>query len=90
MISEFSDKTVRMTFKAYDAGGLDAIKPKKRGRKVGEKSISRLNRGIFQQLADYDPERLQIKGCLWNRGRVREQIRRQCGIVRPFVRWEST
>ena len=36
-ITGLADKTVRMAFDAYDAGGINAIKPKKRGRKVGEK-----------------------------------------------------
>lgn len=36
-ITGLADKTVRMAFDAYNAGGINAIKPKKRGRKVGEK-----------------------------------------------------
>ena len=36
-ITGLADKTVRMTFDAYDVGGIDAIKPKKRGRRAGEK-----------------------------------------------------
>ena len=82
----FSDKTVRMTFKAYDAGGIDAIKPKKRGRKVGEKRHLTPNREreILKLLVDHDPEQLKIKGCLWNRDSVRELICRQCGIAMPI------
>ena len=36
-LTGLSDKTVRMAFAAYDNGGIDAIKPKIRGRKTGEK-----------------------------------------------------
>ena len=36
-ITSLSDQTVRDLYKKYDEGGIAAIKPKKRGRKAGEK-----------------------------------------------------
>ena len=35
-LTGLADKTVRMAFEAYDAGGVNAIKPQKRGRKTGK------------------------------------------------------
>ena len=36
-ITGLADQTVRDAFSAYGSGGIDAIKPKRRGRKPGEK-----------------------------------------------------
>ena len=36
-VTGFSERTVRETIRKYKSGGMAALKPKKRGRKVGEK-----------------------------------------------------
>ena len=71
-ITGLADKTVRMAFAAYDAGGLKAIKPKKRGRKAGEKRTlsPEQEQEITTMLVDHDPAQLKMKGCMWTRESV--------------------
>lgn len=84
-ITGLADKTVRMTFEAYDAGGINAIKPKKRGRKAGEKrSLSaEQEQEITTLLVDHDPAQLKLKGCMWTRDSVKELIKQKYGITMP-------
>lgn len=80
-----ADKTVRMTFDAYDAGGINAIKPKKRGRKVGEKRTLSVEQEqeIIAMLVDHDPAQFKLKGCMWTRDSVQELIKQKYGITMP-------
>ena len=80
-----ADKTVRMTFHAYDAGGIDAIKPKKRGRRIGDKRTLSVEQEqeIIAMLVDRDPAQLKLKGCMWTRDSVKELIKRKYGITMP-------
>ena len=84
-ITGLADKTVRMAFEAYDAGGIHAIKPQKRGRKVGEKRT--LNREQEQEiitlLVGHDPAQLKLKGCMWTRDSVKELIKQKYEITMP-------
>ena len=84
-ITGLADKTVRMTFDAYDAGGIDAIKPKKRGRKAGEKRMlnPELEHEMISMLVDHDPAQFKLKGCLWTRDSVKELIKVKYGITMP-------
>ena len=84
-ITGLADKTVRMTFEAYDAGGINAIKPKKRGRKAGEKRTlsAEQEQEIITLLVDHDPAQLKLKGCMWTRGSVKELIKQKDGITMP-------
>ena len=81
-----SDKTVRMTFAAYDEGGINAIKPKVRGRRTGEKRhlTQAQEQEILKLLVDHSPEQFKIKGCLWTRDSVREFIHQKYGIDMPI------
>ena len=81
-----SDKAVRMTFKAYDEGGISAIKPKVRGRRIGEKRhlTAAQEQEIVKLLEDHNPEQYKIKGCLWTRDSVRELIHQKYGIDMPI------
>ena len=78
-------KTVRMTFGAYDAGGTDAINPKKRGRKAGEKRTlnPEQEHEMISMLVDHDPAQFKLKGCMWTRDSVRELIKVKYGITMP-------
>ena len=78
-----ADKTVRMTFAAYDAGGIDAIKPKKRGRRTGEKRTLSVEQEqeIIAMLVDHDPAQFKLNGCMWTRGSVKELIQQSYGIT---------
>lgn len=84
-ITGLADKTVRMTFDAYDAGGIDAIKPQKRGRKTGEKRTlnPEQEREIISMLVDHDPAQFKLKGCMWTRDSVKELIQLKYGITMP-------
>ena len=84
-ITGLADKTVRMAFEAYDAGGINAIKPKKRGRKAGEKRTlsAEQEQEIITLLVDHDPAQLKLKGCMWTRGSVKELIKQKYGITMP-------
>ena len=84
-ITGLADKTVRMTFEAYDAGGIEAIKPKKRGRKTGEKRTlsAEQEHEIITLLVDHDPAQLKLKGCMWTRDSVKELIKQKYGITMP-------
>lgn len=84
-ITGLADKTVRMTFDAYDAGGIDAIKPKKRGRKAGEKRTlnPEQEHEMISMLVDHDPAQFKLKGCLWTRDSVKELIKVKYGITMP-------
>ena len=84
-ITGFADKTVRMAFNAYDAGGIDAVKPQKRGRKAGEKRTlnQEQEQEIISMLVDHDPAQLKLKGCMWTRASVKELIKLKYGITMP-------
>ena len=84
-ITGLADKTVRMTFEAYDAGGINAIKPKKRGRKAGEKRTlsAEQEQEIITLLVDHDPAQLKLKGCMWTRDSVKELIKQKYEITMP-------
>lgn len=85
-ITGLADKTVRMTFAAYDEGGIDAIKPKTRGRKSGEKRhlTPEQEKMIFNMIVDHNPDQYKLKGCLWTRDSVRQLIKEKCGIDMPI------
>ena len=78
-ITGLSGQTVRNLFRDYDKGGIAAIKPKKRGRKAGEKRhlSPAQEQEILKQLVDHNPEQFKIKGCLWTRDSVRELIKQK-------------
>ena len=75
-ITGLSDQTVRNLFRKYDEGGLSAIKPKKRGRRKGEKRTltPAQEKEILSLIVDKNPEQLKLKGWMWTRNSVRENI----------------
>lgn len=85
-ITGLADKTVRMTFAAYDEGGIDAIKPKTRGRRIGEKRhlTSQQEKQILDMIIDHNPDQYKLKGCLWTRDSVKQLIKEKCGIDMPI------
>ena len=82
-ITGLADKTVRMAFATYDAGGLKAIKTKRRGRKGGEKRTlsPEQEQEITTMLVDHDLAQLKLKGCMWTRESVQELIKLIYGIT---------
>lgn len=83
---DVSEGHVSNTKKAYEQGGIDAIKLKPRGRRVGEQRIlsPEQEREIRQTIIDKDPEQLKIPGCMWTRNNIRELIRQKYGFILPL------
>ena len=73
---------VNRALKLYKAGGIAALKPKRRGRKVGacRRLTSVQERRIQRLICDKRPEQLKMKFALWTRGAVKELIFREFGI----------
>ena len=85
-VTGLADQTVRDAFFAYDQGGIEAIKPKRRGRKPGEKRTlsPEQEREVINLLVDHTPEQLQLECCLWTRAGVRALILREYGRDMPI------
>lgn len=81
-IVDVSERHVRSIKKQYAEGGLAALKPKKRGRSVGEKRIltSEQEKEIQTIIVDKDPMQLKFKECMWTRENISELIFRKYGI----------
>lgn len=84
--TDFSQETVYITIRAYKAGGMQALKPKTRGRKTGEKRhlSSSQEKEIFSLLVDKNPDQLRLPGCMWTRDNVRACIKQKFGIDMPI------
>ena len=85
-VTGLAEQTVRDAFFAYDQGGIEAIKPKRRGRKPGEKRTlsPEQEREVINLLVDHTPEQLQLECCLWTRAGVRALILREYGRDMPI------
>lgn len=84
-ITGLADQTVRDAFFAYDSGGINAVKPKRRGRKPGEKRrlSPKQEQEVIKLLVDHTPEQLQFECCLCTRAAVRALILREYGVYLP-------
>ena len=85
-ITGLSDQTVRNLFKKYDEGGLSAIKPRKRGRRTGEKRTltHAQEKEILSLIVDKNPEQLKLKGWMWTRNSVKELIKQKYEMDMPI------
>ena len=61
---------------------MEALKPKKRGRKKGEKRIltDEQEKEIQKIIVDKNPMQFKMKGCMWTRGAISELIYQKYGI----------
>ena len=77
-VTDFSKRTVRETIRKYKSGGMAALKPKKRGRKAGEKRTLTPNqeKEVVRAITDKNPDQLKMKCALWTRDAVRQLIKR--------------
>jgi transposase len=68
--------------KAYKQNGIEGIKPKKEGRKVGEKRIltPEQENEIMSIIVEKDPTQLKFKECMWTRKNIRQLIKEKYGI----------
>ncbi len=72
-------------WRAYERGGMVAIKPKVRGRRHGAKRrlTAEQETAIRKLLVDKTPDQLKLPFALWTRDAVRLMIRQQCKIDLP-------
>ena len=75
-ILDVSERHVRSVKKQYAEGGMAALKPKKRGRIVGEKRVltAEQEKEIQKIIVDKDPMQLKMKECMWTRKAIKELI----------------
>ncbi len=81
-----SERHVRSVKKAYSEGGIEAIKPKKRGRRKGQNRIlnSEQEKEIQQIIVDNTPDQLKLKECMWTRKNIAALIKQKYGIEIKF------
>lgn len=81
-ILDVSERHVRSVKKQYTEGGLAALKPKKRGRKEGDKRIltPEQENEIQAIIVEKDPMQLKFKDCMWTRKNIAELIFQKYGI----------
>ncbi len=84
-ILDVSLRHVQNTKKQYEDGGIEAIKPKQRGRRQGEKrTLTPAQESEIQTIiVDKTPEQLRFKECMWSRKNISELIRQKYGISIP-------
>lgn len=75
---DVSERHVRNTKKQYADGGIAGVRPKQRGRKVGEKRTlnPEQEREIQGIIVDKNPDQLRLAGCMWTRKSIRDLIKR--------------
>ncbi|MFD4686839.1 IS630 family transposase [Streptomyces sp. NPDC058219] len=81
-VFQVAERSVGTWWRAYQAGGREALAVRRTGRPGPGERISTLERAVlFQAMADYTPEELLIGGPLWTRPLVAELIRMVTGAV---------
>lgn len=75
-ILDVSERHVRSVKKQYAEGGINALKPQKRGRSAGEKRIltPEQEKEIQKIIVEKDPMQLKFKDCMWTRKNIAELI----------------
>ena len=81
-LSGLSYPTVRAAIDLYEAGGMSALEPKKRGRRIGTgRALSQeQEQQIQKMICDNRPEQLKMDFALWNRAAVAELILQEFGV----------
>lgn len=77
---------VSTIWQMYQKGGLDALKPKVRGRKHGEQRNLTVEQEatVKKLLVDKTPDQFKLQFALWTRDAVRLAIKQECGIELPL------
>ena len=83
---DISRSLVYATKKTYEEKGINGIKPKKRGRRHGDKRIltPEQERTITKVIIDKNPEQLKLKCCMWTRKAIRDYIFREYKLDMPL------
>lgn len=73
---------VNAAIRAYSTGGVTALKPAARGKKLGGgRLLSPLQESEIRQIiCEKRPEQLKMEFALWNRAAVMQLVERECGI----------
>jgi transposase len=81
-LTGLSYPTVRSAIDGFEAGGMAAIKPSRRGKTSGQgRTLSPVQEQAIQKLiCDKRPEQLKMDFALWNRAAVMQLIEREYGI----------
>jgi transposase len=83
----------------YEQGGIAALAPQTRGRRVGEKRVltTEQEEAIRHLICDKRPEQLKMDFALWSRAAVMQLIEREYGVSLPvrsvgkyLTRWGFT
>lgn len=84
-ILDVSLRHVQSTIKMHKDGGIAAIKPGTRGRRLGAKRTltPEQEKEIQAILIDKTPEQLRFKECMWSRKNIAELIRSKYRINMP-------
>lgn len=84
---DVSRSLVYATKKTYDEEGIEGIRPKQRGRRVGDKRTltKEQERDIIRTITDKNPEQLKLKRCMWTRRAIHDYILREHKIDMPLV-----
>ncbi len=82
---DVSERHVRSVKKIYAEQGISGIKPKKRGRRMGEKRTLTPAQEweIRQIIVEKDPMQLKLAGCMWTRENIRDLIKQKYKIEMP-------
>jgi len=85
-ILDVSERHIRNVKKIYAEQGVAGIKPKKRGRRKGEKKTLNPKQEweIRQIIVDHCPEQMKMPGCMWTRENIRDLIKRNYKIEMPL------
>ena len=85
-VTGLSENIIYITMRQYKAGGLAALKPKKRGCPKGShKTLSEEQESaIIKTITDKTPDQIKMKCALWTRSAVQELIKNEYGIDMPI------
>ncbi|SCC91520.1 transposase [Thiomonas sp. X19] len=90
---------VSKTIDRYEAGGMAALAPQRRGRRQGQQRVlsAEQEARLQQMICDHRPEQLKMDFALWSRAAVMQLIERECGMAlqvrsvgKSLARWGFT
>ena len=78
-----AENAVSRIWRAFQTGGVSALKPEKSGRKKGKNILltPEQEREIRQTIIDKTPDQLKLAGMLWTRQKVADYVKRTHGVT---------